>query len=133
MKRFSYIAILAGLMLTTKAFADDVVTVPTEQFIGAAFQFLGGLAGLKGMALVLAVVQLAMLFFRSPLASFAGKHRLLIVLSLTLLTSVVTLVSQGLPLMAALMHGTSLSALQVLGHQLWKQFVEKSDEAPPAA
>lgn len=133
MKRLVPSFVAVSLFVSIAALAEELVQVPTEQFLGSLWQFIGGVGAMKGLALVAGVVQILMLFFRTSLSNFAGKYRLLIVLALTLVASVVTLMSQGLPLMAALMHGTTLGSLQVLGHQLWKQFVEKKDESAPTA
>ena len=72
------------------------------------------------------------MFFKTPLASFAGKYRLLIVLGLTVAASVVGLMSQGVTFFAALVNGATLSALQVFAHQVYKQFIEKKDETAAA-
>ena len=124
-----YLTWCAGLSLffTSVALATEAdVTVGTDQFLMSLWQFVGGAKGMSGMALVAAVVQVVMLFFKTSLANFAGKYRLLIVLGLTLVGSIVGLMTQGVSLAAALVNGATLSAAQVFAHQLYKQFVEKS-------
>lgn len=125
-----YLAWCAGLSLvfSTVAFALDDVVVPNDQFLFALWQFVGGVKGLAGMALIAAVVQIVMMFFKTSLASFAGKYRLLIVLGLTVVASMVGLMSQGVSFTAALVNGATLSAIQVFAHQVYKQFIEKSAE-----
>ena len=124
-----YLTWCAGLSLVFSAVAyatDADVTVGNDQFLMSLWQFIGGAKGMSGMALVAAVVQIVMMFFKTSLANFAGKYRLLIVLGLTLFGSVVGLMSQGVSLAAALVNGATLSAAQVFAHQLYKQFIEKS-------
>ena len=114
------------------AFAD-VVTVPTDEFITAFWQFVGQLHGASVLVVVAGVVQLLMKFFSTSLANFAGKYRLLVILSLTLVGSVIGLMSQGMTLSAALLNGATLTAFQVLINQIYKQFIQKGSETvlPP--
>ncbi len=129
------ITALSGLMLlslVSVAFAQDIVPISTDEFLMKLWQFVGGVKGMQGLVLAAAAVQTVMLFFRSPLSTFAGKYRLLIVLGLSVIASIVGLMSQGLGLVAALVHGTTLAAGQVLAHQVYKQFIIKADEVSPA-
>lgn len=120
---------VAAALAATLAFADDTVVIPADQFMLSLFQFIGGVKGLGGLAMIAAVVQLLMLFFKSTLANFAGRYRLMIVAALTVAASIVGLMSQGMTLTAALINGATLTAVQVLAHQIWKQFVVKKEEA----
>ena len=124
-----YLAWCAGLSVIfgAVAYANDAeVIVGNDQFLMSLWQFIGGSKGMSGMALVAAIVQIVMMFFKTSLASFAGKHRLLIVMGLTVVGSIVGLMSQGMSFTAALVNGATLSGMQVFAHQLYKQFIEKT-------
>jgi hypothetical protein len=68
------------------------------------------------------VLQAIMLFFRTPLANFAGKWRFLIVAGTSLVAGTVALIATGTPVLAALAHANTLAATQVFFHQLVTQF-----------
>lgn len=91
---------------------------------------LGGLKGATALGIAVAVTQAVMLFFRTPLANFAGKWRLTIVASVSVVATVIALMASGLPFLACLVHAGTLTALQVAGNQFVKQFSEKADTKP---
>ncbi len=120
------------LLLPAIAFAQASMPsdLTTDQALTAFLQSLGGLKGAGTMAIVLVIVQTVMLFFRTPLAIFAGKYRLLIVAGLSLVGGFVGLLAGGLDWKLALMHSSVLGAVQVFGHQVVNQF---KPETPPQA
>jgi len=112
--------------MTLFALADELVIMPpTQDEIMALLASLGGLKGMGVLGIVAVVVQGLMLFFRTPLADFAGKWKLTIVLGLSLVGGVVGLVATGMAWLPALLHSTTLAAAQVFIHQLVKQVTEK--------
>ena len=132
LKKIATLSAFALLSFVGVAYAQEIVPISTDEFLIKLWQFIGGVKGMQGLVLAAAAVQTIMLFFRSPLSTFAGKYRLLIVLGLSVIASIVGLMSQGLGLVAALVHGTTLAAGQVLAHQVYKQFIIKADEVSPA-
>lgn len=101
---------------------------PTPEEIMAFLAAIGGLKGASILAIVAVVVQGIMLALRSPLGKLAGKVRLVIVLGLTLVGGVLGLMVSGVDLLNALMHSTTLAAMQVLANQIYKQFIKKANE-----
>lgn len=104
----------------------DPASAPVDLEIGEALSqlvaSLGGLKGATAVGIALLVVQAVMFFFRTKLAEFAGKWRLVIVTGLTLVTVVLGLVATGMPWMAALTNASTASAFSVLLNQFMKQF-----------
>jgi hypothetical protein len=146
MKKFMVFLAFSVLALSSMAFADGAPTdiISTDQFLGFLFQSLGGMGGMKGMALVVVVVQVMMKLLQTDFAigiiskvvpakdgELSGKIRIALVCGLTLMVGVFTLHMQGLTWGASLMHSSTLTAIQVLGNQIWQQFGAKS--ATPTA
>jgi len=100
----------------------------TEDFLKALMDSVGGMKGLGSMGLVALIIQLMMLFFRTKLATFAGKWKLMIVYGLSMVGGILAMKVNGADWGAALVHANTLAAGQSWVHQLWKQFVEKKDE-----
>lgn len=100
---------------------------PSTEEIQALLVALGGLKGASALAIVAVVVQGLMLFFKTKLASFAGKFQLLVVMFLSLLGGVFALKMSGVDWGAAIIHSQTLAALQVFLHQIFKQFLVKKD------
>lgn len=121
---FAFALVFLFCCVSISAFADSVTDpMSVEEFIRHLFLAIGGMSGATTMGLVLMVVQLAMYFLRTPLANALGVTRLLLVLTLNVVGVVVGLmVSTGMPLLPALLHGTTWAALQVLVAQIAKQF-----------
>lgn len=130
------LAILAILLVPAVAFAQvDPASLPvllptadlsTEQALGELLKSLGGFKGATALGIVFLVVQASLLFFRTKLADFAGKWKLVIVTALSLVGGVIGLLVSGVPLLAALTHATTFTSLQVFGNQFIKQFAEKN-------
>lgn len=101
--------------------------VPNEEVLSALLALVGGVKGASGLAIVALSVQLLMKFFGSSLANFAGKYKLLIVSVLSLGGAVVASMVQGSSLVNALVNGSVLTAVQVLGSQVYIQFFKKGE------
>lgn len=132
---FATLALLT-LLIPILAFAQSSLPadLPTDQALEIFVKSLGGLKGAGALAISLIVVQAIMLFFRTPLANFAGKWRFLVVAGLSIVTGFIGMLVAGVDWKLALMHADVLAAVQVFFHQLVKQFLTKSDETgqPPA-
>ena len=102
-------------------------TVQTTDWIKDVFSLFTTLKGAGAMAIAAAVVQTIMRFFKTPLASFAGKWRLFIVACLSLVATVLSGMAAGASFWACLVSGATLTAFQVLMNQIYKQFVEKKN------
>ena len=113
---------LFSVFLGVDAASLPVGDLETSQALEAFMQSLGGLKGATALGISFAVVQAIMLFFRTPLAAFAGKWRLVIVTGLSLVVGTLGLALSGLPVGAALLHSQTFAALQVFINQIFKQF-----------
>jgi hypothetical protein len=127
-----------GVFASALAFAADVLPQPvsSDEFLAALLGSLGGFKGASTLVIVGIVTQLAMKLLMTKVGDFAGKWKITIVLTLSIVVGVVGLMStEHLTLLAALLHSTTLAAFQVLGHQLLVQFSEKeaAPASPPAA
>lgn len=110
------------------AFAQDGgVTPPSGEELNLFLQSLGGVGSLKAVGIVLLVVQGLMLFFRSKLADFAGKYKLLIVTALTLIASICAGLVSGQSISASILSGGALATLQVFMNQIYTQFFLKKE------
>jgi len=123
-------------LLSALVGADAPASLPTADLdVGEALkQLLASLGGLKGasaLGIAVFVVQGVLLFFRTQLASFTGKWRLLIVTGLSLVAGVLGLSMAGVPWTTALVHANTIAALQVFIHQLVKQLSEKEPVPAP--
>lgn len=133
MKKF--FGLLFVMLFTAIPFALFAQEVPGPVAdIDAIQQILAVLTtkGLAGLGLVAAVTQVLMLALRSNfvIAKFGeakGSLRITILLGLTLVGGVVTLLLQGMDLVPALLHSSTVAAFQVFGNQLYKQYFVKKD------
>jgi hypothetical protein len=98
------------------------VDLSTQDALGQLLSSLGGVKGASALGIIAVVLQAIMLFFRTPLANFAGKWRFLIVAGTSLVAGTVALIATGTPVLAALAHANTLAATQVFFHQLVTQF-----------
>ena len=112
-------------LFSLRAFAQDVVIEPSADELTKYLAVLGSIGSLKGMALAAAIIQGLMLFFRSSMAAFAGKYKLVIVAGLSFVAAFVGGLAAGKPVGAVILDGAVLTALQVFANQAIKQFSEK--------
>jgi hypothetical protein len=127
MKLKTNIIALTAIMIPAILWAEEIVEVPLESWLGALVEQVGGMKNLGVMAAVLVGVQLVMMGLKTKLGKYAGKYRLLAVYSLTVISSVLALKTGGADWASSLLHGNTLAAFQVLGNQTWKQFMVKKD------
>jgi hypothetical protein len=111
-------------------FAQDGTTEPVSYDVFVAFllQSLGGFKGAGSLAVVAGVIQILMKLFQTSAGELLGKWKLLAVALLSLAGGMLALKLSGVSWSAAALHGTSLAAAQVFLHQLYKQFIVKSDD-----
>ena len=109
---------------------DPATDLDTESFLAAAMKALGSWKALGAMGIAALVSQLIMLFLRTPLASFAGKYKLVAIYVLSIVSGLLVLKVSGMTWGAAALHTQTLAALQVFGNQVYKQFIQKADEKP---
>lgn len=122
------------MAIVSVAFAQDAASLPTslpaDLETGEALKLLitslGGLNGASALAAVAVGVQVLMAFFRSPLANFAGKYRLLIVSALSMVFGVLALKLSGVDWVGALVHSATLTSVMVFGNQVLKQFKKEA-------
>lgn len=116
--------VLIAAFGASMAFGQDV-PAPTpedwEKFLAA----LGGLSGLQGLGVAALVVQGLMLLLKSQLGKYAGKYQLVVVMGLSLVSGSIALKMTGLDWASVLVHSSTLGAVQVFLHQIYKQFLEK--------
>lgn len=122
------IAIFVPLFDASLAFAQ--ASLPTDieasDAVAELLRSIGGLKGASALAIVAVVVQAVMLFFRTKYASFAGKWRIVVVTGLTVVAGVLALRVAGVDWIGALLHSSTLAAVQVFGNQFVKQLTEKT-------
>lgn len=115
--------------------ASMPVEIPVDVALGELLKIVGGMKGFSALGIAMLVTQAVMLFFRTPLANFAGKWKLLIASGVAIVASFLGLLASGVEWKLALVHGTVLAAVNVFLHQLVKQVAEKpaAPSVPPAA
>lgn len=135
---FTFVAIMCFSLLGLSGFAyAQEITIPevtNDQFIQLLLASLGGTKGASALAIVGIAVKLLIHFMGTPLAGkifkkFSGAMKLLVVAALTVVSTIVTQMSLGVSFTAALLQGSTLTAILVLSNQIYKQFFEKSDPA----
>lgn len=115
---------------TVVAAGTEVIAPPTVDDLQLFLNSLGNVKGLGTLGVVAVLVQGLMIFLKTGLGQLAGKYQLVLVLLLTLVGGVIALKSQGLGWGSVLIHSSTIAAVQVFLHQIYKQFVEKANEAP---
>lgn len=128
MKKYMLKMAIAVLLLPVFLFAEGAIDDPIalETWLLAIVTFATTVKGMSALAIAAGVVQLLMIGFKTPLASFAGKWRLTIVAVLSVVALIVANLAMGGDIISALGMGPVLAALQIAGNQIWKQFFEKA-------
>lgn len=127
----TFVSLMFLFALPMLAFGQEAVDLskelPIQDFVMSLVESIGGFKGASSLAIAAAVVQLVMKFFRTSLASFAGKYKLVIVYLLSVVSGVMSMKLAGVDLFAAFLHSNTLAAIQVFGNQVYKQFIVKED------
>lgn len=117
------------LALAQDPSAGDPISV--FSFLRAVWSTVQGMHGAGGLAIIAAVVQLVMLFFRTNLGDgIEGKYKIVIVSLMTLVGAIVAGVLAGQSILEVLASAAVLSALQVFVHQLMQLWGPGSTPAP---
>jgi hypothetical protein len=121
------LACVALVLAPLLALAQTVIAPAASEW-EALFVMLGGLKGASSLAIAAALVQAVMLLFRTQLGEKTGQYRMIVMLLLTLISSILAQKIAGVNDFAAILSNTAvLAAGQNFIHQLWTQFVVKSE------
>ena len=91
------------------------------------------MVGASTLAIVVSVVQLLIMFLKTPLVGqlftkLTDDLKIILVTGLTVVGGVSSLMlTEQLPFVAALIHSTTVAALSVFAHQLYKHLVKKDE------
>lgn len=104
--------------------------IPNEEFLKLLLASLGGLKGSSALVVSAVIVQLLVALFRTQLfgglwQKIPGIWKILAIMGMSAVSGVLTMVSQGVSWGAALIHTTTLSALMVLGNEIYRHVTEK--------
>lgn len=106
---------------------DDITDpVSLEVLLKEILLFVTTVNGMAAMVIAAAVSQLLMLFFRSPLAMFVGNIKLIMVAIFSLGGLIMGALITGSNIVEAIGQEPVLVSMQVLVHQIWKQFFKKN-------
>lgn len=122
--RLNKLVLFVGVVFAVTVFAED--SVATESWLLQILTFVSTIKGASTVAIAAGVVQLVMIFFKTPLAAFAGKTKLLLVSALTVPALLLAAMATGVTWQTALGQAPVLAAFQSLLFQIWKQFFEPS-------
>ncbi|NBT58817.1 hypothetical protein EBT16_08550 [bacterium] len=116
------------LFVPISAMAEDIVPPIPDEWSQIIVNLTKG--ELSVLAIVAAVVQVLMLLFRTKFGEKSGKFRLLFVSGLSLVGGVLGLKIQGMEWGSALVHSSTLAAMQVFGFELYKKLVVEKAPQP---
>lgn len=116
------------MFLTSGAFGEEIVPPIPDDWSQIIVNLTKG--ELSVLAIVAAVVQVLMLLFRTKFGEKSGKFRLLFVSGLSLVGGVLGLKIQGMEWGSALVHSSTLAAMQVFGFELYKKLVVEKAPQP---
>jgi len=139
-------------LLTLPTFAADAVAAvvaadPDSAFLDALLKSMGDFKGASGLALAIIVVQLLMKFldssyfelvtnsalYKKYLPPYKGKIKLLALTLFSMIFGILTLMSSGVPLSAALLNSATLATAQVFIHQWMKPEKAPAEASAPDA
>lgn len=121
------IAAWVVVMFGAMAMAQEVIPPVSETDIKAFLAALGGAKTLGTLGIVGLVVQGIMLFLKSSLGTITGKWQLILVLIFTFIGGAIGLKAGGMEWGSVLIHSSTIGAIQVLLHQIYKQFLVKNN------
>lgn len=129
------VALFLFLLLPVVALAQAAASLPVELTTDQAFaelaKVIGGMHGASALGIAVAVTQIIMLIFRSPIGNLTGKWKLLIVTVISLVSTYLGLIASGAPWGVSLIAGPIVAGVQVLVHQAIVLF--KPGASPPSA
>lgn len=114
---------------------DPMAPVPMDEFLKLLMASIGGMGGATALTIAAVVVQLIVAFLKTDLMgnlfkNIDGIWKIAIVMGLTLVSGVLSLLTQGVSIGAALIHSTTLSALMVLGNQIYQHYKTDIKQVP---
>lgn len=115
---------------------DPTKDVETKAFLDLLWASIKGWKGLGALGVAAGLTQLLAMFMMTPLfqsviklkkpiEDWMGKWKLALVCGLSMASGILMLIATGLDWKAALVHSSTLTAFQVLFHQIFKQGAEK--------
>jgi hypothetical protein len=112
--------------------------VTNDQFLQFLIQSLGGLKGAGAMAIGAIIVQVLIMFLKTPFVdqifhSFATPMKLLVIMGLSVVSGIISLMISGLSLPAALMHSTTLGLAMAFVNQLITYYEQKNSVSASVA
>lgn len=132
--RFMYLFMFTVLVLFIGAIvhAQDVLTpLPDQDYLDFLMKSVGGIKGVKGLALVAVISQILMNTFRvqAVVNLMGGKLKPVVQWTLValfnLIGAIVVLKDQGMGWAAIATHAQTLAAWQVFYHQGYKLYLER--------
>ena len=127
-----FLVVVMAFLLSHVSIASEVTDpLATSDFFTQVWALIGQGKGASGLGLAVLITQAFMLFFRTEMASFAGKWKLTIVTGLSVAVGIMALKTSGAEWAAAIFNSVTLTAIQVFIHQLVKQLKEKDQKPAP--
>lgn len=119
---------------------DVTKEMENKAFLDLLWASIKGWKGLGAMGVAAGLTQMLAMFMmtpmfaglvrmKKPIEEWMGKWRLALVCSLSMISGICMLIATGLDWKAALVHSSTLTAFQVLFHQMFKQGTEKPKAA----
>jgi hypothetical protein len=127
------IAFFVGMFFSMTSFAQEVLPVVSESdVLKSVFSLVTSYKEMSAFALALAVVQLltkvlSLQSLGSIFPNLTGKMKLVMITFLSLVAGVISLKVSGLSWLECIMHSGTLAAVQVFGHQFYKEFIQKKE------
>ena len=131
MKKNIYLMLFLVFAIPFALFAQEQPVVsPDVSFLQDLIGLLGGAKGMSTVAIVLAVTQVLYKFLSTSFAEkllekFDAAKKMLLAQGLTIVISVVTLVSQGVPTAEIVVKTLGAAAVQEFLFQIYKNFIQK--------
>lgn len=127
---------LMTLMISAFAFAQELPPVPevtNDAWIQLFIASINGIKGATTLAIIGIVVKLIVALMGTPMFNsyfkkLKGSVKLTIVSFLTIVSSVASLMTQGMTFTAAILYGATLTSILVFINQVYVQFIKKKDE-----
>lgn len=127
-------AFFAGMFFSVFSFAQDALPVVGESdVLKSVFSFVTSYKEMSAFGIALAVVQLLRMILSleslgSIFPSLTSKMKLVLITFLSLVSGIIALRVSGLSWLECIMHSGTLAAVQVFGHQFYKEFIQKPNE-----